>query len=187
MKTSLPTALVYGWDRFGEVTLQSDVYWEENLQENVIIQSYQSSENFKTDFAKHRSDIIVVFGDIPKEISDITIYDSVIASKLIQYDEYLIDNVFANVIVCKSTFWECKSQKEIYANKETPILSVFTPAYKTNERIFRTYDSLNRQTYQNWEWVVVDDSPEGDYKTWEYLKQLASTDHRINVYRMTPN
>lgn len=66
MKTSLPTALVYGWDRFGEVTLQSDVYWEENLQENVIIQSYQSSENFKTDFAKHRSDIIVVFGDIPK-------------------------------------------------------------------------------------------------------------------------
>lgn len=187
MKTSLPTALVYGWDRFGEVTLQSDVYWEENLQENVIIQSYQSSENFKTDFAKHRSDIIVVFGDIPKEISDITIYDSVIASKLIQYDEYLIDNVFANVIVCQSTFWACKSQKEIYANKETPILSVFTPAYKTNERIFRTYDSLNRQTYQNWEWVVVDDSPEGDYKTWEYLKQLASTDHRINVYRMTPN
>ena len=33
MKTSLPTALIYGWDRFGEIRLESDVYHEENLYE----------------------------------------------------------------------------------------------------------------------------------------------------------
>ena len=36
MKTSLPTALIYGWDRFGEIRLESDVYHEENLYEKVI-------------------------------------------------------------------------------------------------------------------------------------------------------
>ena len=187
MKTGLPTALVYGWDRFGEIRLTTDIYWEEDLFEDVIIHSYPSSKNFKNDFANHRSDIIIVFGDIPKEISDISIHDTVIASKLIHYDEYHEDNIFANIIVCQSTFWACKSQKEIYGNSDTPILSVFTPTYETNERIFRTYDSLTQQTYQNWEWVVVDDSPEGDYRTWEYLKQIASTDHRVHIHRMTPN
>ena len=47
MKTSLPTALIYGWNKFGEIKIQSDVYWEENLQEDVILYSYESSINFK--------------------------------------------------------------------------------------------------------------------------------------------
>ena len=42
MKTSLPTALIYGWNKFGEIKIQSDVYWEENLQEDVILYSYES-------------------------------------------------------------------------------------------------------------------------------------------------
>ena len=40
MKTSLPTALIYGWDRFGEIRLESDIYHEENLYEEVILYSY---------------------------------------------------------------------------------------------------------------------------------------------------
>jgi len=186
MKTSLPTALIYGWDRFGEIRTQSDVYFEEGLEEYVVLYSYDSSINFKTHFATHRPDVIVIIGDTPTEISEM-LHHSMVSSKIINYEMMPDDNILANDVVCQSTFWACSSQKEVYGDSDSPILSIFTPTYKTNERIFRTYDSLRKQTYPNWEWVVVDDSPEGDYKTWEYLKDLASQDYRVKIHRMTPN
>src|SRR6056300_5591 len=187
MKTTLPTALIYGWDRFGEIELQSDVYWEEHLFDGVILYSYEDSSDFANHFAKHRPDVIIVLGDsIPQSILDMN-HHTIISSKLHHYDDYMPDNVIANVVVCQSTSWSCASHNEIFKNKETPIMSVFTPAYMTNERIYRTYKSLSEQTYVNWEWVVVDDSPEGDYKTWEYLKDIARNDYRVHIHRMRPN
>jgi glycosyltransferase involved in cell wall biosynthesis len=108
-------------------------------------------------------------------------------SKWVDFQFPANDVILANDIVCQSTFWSCKSIKEVYGDKETPLFSIFTGAYKTNERIFRTYESLKNQTYPNWEWVVVDDSPEGDYKTWEYLKEIASKDYRVKPHRISPN
>ena len=64
-KTSLPTALVYGWNRFGRYELESDVYWEENLIEKVVIHSYRTDKNVKVHLSKHKPDIILVFGEIP--------------------------------------------------------------------------------------------------------------------------
>jgi len=184
-KTGLPTALVYGWDRFGEHQLISDVYFEENLYEKIILYSYESSIDFKKHFAKHRPDVILVIGEYPNQILQMG-HHTMISSKIVSYDSIPADNILANDVVCQSTFWSCKSQKEVYGDKDTPILSVFTPAYKTTERIFRTYESLVNQTYENWEWVVVDDSPEGHNLTWEYLQDIAETDYRVNIYKMSP-
>jgi glycosyltransferase involved in cell wall biosynthesis len=39
-----------------------------------------------------------------------------------------------------------------------PLVSVFTPAYRSGQRLQRPYQSLLAQTYPHWEWVVVDDS-----------------------------
>ena len=63
-----------------------------------------------------------------------------------------------------------------------PLVSVFTPTWKTGERIFRTYRSLCDQTYKNWEWIVYDDSPEGD-DTWELLEGIRAGDPRVHVFR----
>lgn len=63
-----------------------------------------------------------------------------------------------------------------------PLVSVFTPTWKTGERIFRTYRSLRDQRYKNWEWIVYDDSPEGD-DTWDLLQQIRSEDPRVHVFR----
>lgn len=185
MKTSLPTALIYGWDRFGEIRLESDVYHEENLYEKVILYSYDSSNDFKKHFAKHRPDIIVVIGELENNILQMG-HHTMVSSKIWTYDNIPHDNILANDVVCQSTFWACKSQKEVYGNKDKPILSVFTPTYITNERIFRTYESLVNQTYENWEWVVIDDSPSNENKTWEYLEDIASQDYRVHIHKMTP-
>ena len=41
---------------------------------------------------------------------------------------------------------------------ESPLVSIITPAYNAEEYISSTYVSIKAQTYENWEWIVVDDS-----------------------------
>lgn len=65
---------------------------------------------------------------------------------------------------------------------QEPLVSVFTPTWKTGQRIFRTYRSLCDQIYKNWEWIVYDDSPEGD-GTWELLQEIRAGDPRVKVFR----
>jgi glycosyltransferase involved in cell wall biosynthesis len=62
-----------------------------------------------------------------------------------------------------------------------PLVSVFTPTYRTGERLLRPFRSLLDQTYGNWEWVVYDDSP--DDETFDRLRALAVDDPRVRVFR----
>ena len=66
--------------------------------------------------------------------------------------------------------------------EDAPLVTVFTPAYRTGERIHRPFLSLREQTYANWEWVLVDDSEDGG-ETFKMLKGLARKDHRIQVFK----
>jgi glycosyltransferase involved in cell wall biosynthesis len=63
-----------------------------------------------------------------------------------------------------------------------PLVTVFTAAYKTGEKIYRPFQSLKEQTYTNWEWIIVDDSDD-DGKTFKILSNLAKKDHRIQVFK----
>ena len=65
---------------------------------------------------------------------------------------------------------------------DSPLVTVFTPAYNTGERIYRPFKSLKEQTYSNWEWIVVDDSEDGG-TTFKLLRNLAKKDHRIQVFK----
>lgn len=67
---------------------------------------------------------------------------------------------------------------------ETPLVSVFTPTWKTGpQRLVRAYASLRDQRYDNWEWVVYDDSPPEHSATWDLLRQLRAEDPRIQLFR----
>jgi glycosyltransferase involved in cell wall biosynthesis len=75
--------------------------------------------------------------------------------------------------------------KNMFDGGETegkPLVTVFTPAYKSGEKIQRTFRSLREQTYTNWEWVIVDDSDD-DGRTFKMLGALARQDHRIEVFK----
>lgn len=66
-------------------------------------------------------------------------------------------------------------------SSDTPLVSVFTAAYKSKEKIQRPYQSLLKQTYPNWEWVIVDDSGDEDET---YKKDLLHLDDmRVRRYR----
>lgn len=170
MKTKKPTAIIYGWDRIGHHILTSDVYWEEGLYETVEVYSLTYNGNLELDFTKYKPDLIISIGqDFP-----ITNYN--LARIYRHYPEQLSDSILANDIVCQTVFKACEVIR--------PRFSIFTPTYNTGERIYRTYESLKKQTYRNWQWVVVDDSP--NEETFNILKDIEALDYRVKVYKLNP-
>jgi glycosyltransferase involved in cell wall biosynthesis len=71
--------------------------------------------------------------------------------------------------------------ENILKNDNSQLISYFTPAYNTKEVLYRTYKSLKEQTYNNWEWVIVNDSTDGG-KTLKIAEDIAKNDPRVKVY-----
>lgn len=66
-------------------------------------------------------------------------------------------------------------------SSDIPLVSVFTAAYKSKDKIQRVYRSLLNQTYSNWEWVIIDDSGDDDVT---YMQDLLPLDDpRVRRYR----
>jgi hypothetical protein len=68
-----------------------------------------------------------------------------------------------------------------------PLVTVFTATKDIGAEIDTTYRSLLGQTYDRWEWVVVDDSERAD--TGERIEALAgapASKGRIRLYRQFP-
>ncbi|AWK52038.1 glycosyl transferase family 2 [Clostridium beijerinckii] len=76
---------------------------------------------------------------------------------------------------------ENKIIPDTHFSSDTPLVSVFTAAYRSKEKIQYPYRSLLNQTYSNWEWVIVDDSDDDDAT---YNKDLLPLgDPRVRRYR----
>lgn len=65
--------------------------------------------------------------------------------------------------------------------EDSSMISYFTPIYNTGEKLFNTYQSLLNQTYDNWEWVLVNDSTDGG-KTLKIAESIAVRDPRVRLY-----
>lgn len=70
-----------------------------------------------------------------------------------------------------------------FSRPSTPhLVSVFTPTFRTGKkRLQRAYESLARQEYSNWEWIVVDDSDD-DGQTLQLLQEIAADESRLKVF-----
>ena len=68
------------------------------------------------------------------------------------------------------------------AGRDPPLVSIFTPTYRTGERFFRALNSVKAQHYGNWEWILWDDSDDGD-ATAAMIQEHANRDHRIHLIR----
>uniref|UniRef100_A0A6C0IXA8 Glycosyltransferase 2-like domain-containing protein n=1 Tax=viral metagenome TaxID=1070528 RepID=A0A6C0IXA8_9ZZZZ len=66
-----------------------------------------------------------------------------------------------------------------------PTFSLFTSSYNSGEKIFRVYNSLLKQTLLDWEWIILDDSP--DDANFDFLRKHFINDSRIRLYRRAKN
>jgi len=65
-----------------------------------------------------------------------------------------------------------------------PIFSIFTTCYDSYEKILRAYKSVVNQKLVDWEWVILDDSPDDIH--FSFLKKKL-TDARIRMYKRSEN
>lgn len=63
--------------------------------------------------------------------------------------------------------------------------SVFSSCFNSYDKILRAFNSMKTQTFLDWEWVIIDDSP--DDKHFEFLKENLLSDARIRLYKRSSN
>ena len=66
-----------------------------------------------------------------------------------------------------------------------PTFSLFTPSYNSYHKIMRVYESLKTQTLKDWEWIIIDDSPDDQH--FQFLRENMLSDNRIRFYRHSQN
>lgn len=59
-------------------------------------------------------------------------------------------------------------------------VSIITPVYNASRFLEETADSVINQTYQDWEWMLVNDCSTDD--SWEIMQRLAQKDQRIKIF-----
>ena len=85
-------------------------------------------------------------------------------------------------------FWEYKyepGKKAIEQNIETskikPLVSIITSYYNSNKFMWQTINCVLNQTFQSWEWIIVDDGS-NNKEAVEYLEEVKKIDQRIKIY-----
>lgn len=65
------------------------------------------------------------------------------------------------------------------------LVSIITPAYNSAKYITETIQSVQNQTYQNWEWIIVDDGSTD--KTIDIINDFILKDSRIKLIPLNSN
>ena len=68
---------------------------------------------------------------------------------------------------------------------EEGLVSIITPTYNSEQFIVQTIQSVQAQTYTNWEMLIVDDCSTDS--TYQILKQQAELDSRIKIQKLGVN
>lgn len=76
----------------------------------------------------------------------------------------------------------------ILSNRENirPAFSIFTSCYFSYGKINRAYQSLLKQTFQDWEWVIIDDTCDSTNAHFNYLSNNLK-DKRIRLFNKNTN
>ena len=67
-----------------------------------------------------------------------------------------------------------------------PVISIVTPFFNPGEVFTETCHSVSRQSWQSWEWIVVDDGST-DQVSLDALGRAAALDSRIQIIRLNQN
>lgn len=172
MAEKLPVVCVFGIDT---IHLQSSDIFPMFETGNLDCRCYPTDENLSAILACDRPNVIVSFGLAEN-------YPNLMLAPFSIRKRWLNFSSFDDAIRIGSDAFNCYIQNAIRERKEYPLVSVFTPAFRTGEKIRRPLWSLLAQTYKDWEWIIVDDSND-DGETFKELCKLTDEDCRIRVYR----
>ena len=161
-----------------------DTFFEENKEKlactiEIISPSeiYKLQNMFDTD---HH--IVITYGP------DETLYINSVMSQIVDRmrNRWIHKKEITNVEEFNCNVNYCYIDNVIMKRELTrPKFSIFTSCYKSYEKINRAYDGMKSQTLRDWEWILLDDSPEDEH--FDFLRKLAKKDKRIRLYKRDSN
>lgn len=167
-KAKVPKVLYIGNDKPELKSIQSETYEDTSLEVRYLKNDIDVNEII----ANFKPDSIITIGGSDSDYKNLFTNTYDVRKRWLHFDK-TDDNTGTYAYNCAMT--------QILKQDNSKLISYFTPTYNTGVRLYETYQSLLNQTYQNWEWVVVDDSNDGG-KTLQISKNIASLDHRVKVY-----
>lgn len=114
-----------------------------------------------------------------EEIKEI-LPERILSNRWIHFTELLNINEFS-IVVNKYLIQNCLLNRELVR----PLFSLFTSSYNSYNKILRVYESLKKQTLKDWEWVIIDDSPDDTH--FQFLRENMLPDERVRLYRRGSN
>ncbi|MBU3112280.1 glycosyltransferase [Clostridium lacusfryxellense] len=164
------------WDGFEEMLKRLD-------ESGITVKLYEPNEALLDIYPKHPR-VYVSFGMGAEEFK--TLYDMPLHERRrwLHYnspEDIQPADLFYCWLKLTDPLPENKTIPVTHFSTDIPLVSVFTAAYKSKEKILRPYHSLLNQTYTNWEWVIVDDS--GDEDATYNHDLLPLDDPRVRRYR----
>ncbi len=169
----LPTLCIFGRD---DVKLVTPI-GEDSEEQRLDCRCYSSDANLDQVLIRDKPHVVITIGD-RSSFANLIKAPFQIQKRWLHYD------TLPDLTQLGVDAYECYLRNMFgdMGADENPLVSVFTPAYKTGDKIYRPYRSLREQTYSNWEWIIVDDSDDGG-ETFKMLTHLARQDYRIQVFK----
>lgn len=102
------------------------------------------------------------------------------------YSSIDLENASEQVLVTLvESVWFATLENSFVRSQSRPLLSIFTPTNGPATFLLRAFQSLRKQTYDNWEWVLMEDTSEMCSRTREIIHQIAQSDHRVRGFTST--
>lgn len=157
--------------------LKFDTYYQFEAHDYDIIELEDDSEVYDIILNNDQIDAIITQSIIHKDIDykNLCNLPEYLRRRWVHYNDYENYGIEIGLFINE---WELSGYS-------TPLFSITTPLYNTNIEYFkRAYDSIVNQTINDWEWILVDDSPKVNKKLVDYIVSLK--DIRLKYYRIKP-
>jgi glycosyltransferase involved in cell wall biosynthesis len=172
-KPKLPKVLYIGDDEPELKSLKILSYEDDGLE----IKYLKSDKDIAIILSSFKPDVIITRGESWENFPEM-------ANMPLQFRrKWLNLNNDVSVEDVGQTAYQCAMESLLNPDglEDSSMISYFTPIYNTGKKLFNTYQSLLDQTYNNWEWVLVNDSTDGG-KTLKIAESIAAKDPRVRLY-----
>lgn len=159
-----------------------DEFFEKNADKLICTVTITHDKEKLNELFNSNNHLLVTYGESESEyINDV---NSVIAERMRK--RWLHIKFLDNVDYFNNMVNYCYISNVVLDHEKTrTIFSAFTTCYNSYEKIYRAYNSLKSQTMLDWEWVILDDSPND--KHFQFLKLNLANDKRIRLYKRNEN
>ena len=175
-----PNILFFRYDKYASLV---DTFLEESKADHLFSYTIVSRSSELVALFNPKTHVLITYGPIEHEyIADV---NSVITPRI--RNRWLHLKNITDISDFNQKVNYCYIHHIISADRAVtrPVFSIFTTTFNSYHRILRCYDSIRRQSFRDWEWVIVDDSTDDNH--FVFLRNLFKTDPKIRLFRKSEN